>query len=214
MTLAYLTPAKPQERQLTRGIEPTRRHKRDASGRVDRWYVARVHPGMENIASKHLEEQAYGAFVPSHIPDGKTKTGAERAKLPLFPGYIFVKFDIAFDRWQPINSTRGVMHLLPQGRETPLAIPSEFVDRIQARMQAGDFKPAELTDILKALTPGDQIQIIDGPFAGFPGSFEKLRGRGLELIVMIFGRATPVLLEPRQVRLPELAEKDSTKLAG
>ena len=185
------------------GAQTTGRHKRDASGREDRWYVVRVHPGQERVAATHLEQQAYGAFVPTYTPDGKTKTGKGRTRLPLFPGYIFAMFDIAFDRWQPINSTRGVMHLLPLNRETPLPIPTEFVERIMARVEAGDFEPEELEDILSIYTKGQEVQIVGGPLAGFPGTVAKRRGKALELLVLIFGRATPATVSVEDVARPQ-----------
>ncbi len=186
---------------------PPIRRNRDASGREDRWYVARVHPGQERVAVENLERQAFGAFVPSYLPEGKTKTGQERARLPLFPGYVLVQFDIAFDRWQPINSTRGVMHLLPQGRETPLPIPSAFVERIRDRMEAGDFDPEEVEDILALFTPGLAVEIIDGPLASFPAVVKMQRGRQLELLVSLFGREVPTTVSVESLKRPESACK-------
>lgn len=182
--------------------------------REDRWYVVRVHPGCELVAARHLEEQAYGAFAPTFTPEGKTKEGKPFARKPLFPGYIFAKFDIAFDRWQPINNTRGVMHLLPQSRETPLPIPTSFVERIRDQVEAGDFEPEQLEDILKEFVPGLPVEIVNGPFFGFPGVVSRRKGKVIEVEVALFGRPTPVRVGVEDLKRPKpAAEAEPCKIA-
>lgn len=198
---------------MTRSSQSNRR---DASGREDRWYVARVHPGAERIAEENLVAQGFGVFCPVVTPDRKTKTGATPAKIPLFPGYICIMFDIAFDtNWPAINNTRGVKRLLPTMRERPIAISTAFVEHIMARVDAKDFEPDEVGDIISRFVVGHEYRIVDGPFASFPGVFTGRTGDSLNLEAMIFGRPTPITLAVDQVeRPPAPAEPCNSNKAG
>lgn len=46
-------------------------NKRDASGREDRWYVARIHQGAKQVPKENLRAQAFGVFCPMVTPDRK-----------------------------------------------------------------------------------------------------------------------------------------------
>ena len=176
---------------------------RNPHGREDRWYVARVHPGQERIAEENLTAQAFGVFCPMATPDKSTKTGGTPAKRPLLPGYIFIRFDIAFDlNWPAINNTRGVKRLLPTTQERPIPIPTAFVEHLMARVEAKDFEPEEIADIIARFVIGQEYQILDGPFSTFPGVFTSAVGEAVNMEVMIFGRATPVTLGLDQVEHP------------
>ncbi len=171
--------------------------------REDRWYVARTLQHGERVAEENLKNQAFGVFLPMWTPDRTTKTGKAPAQIPLFPGYILVQFDIAFDtNWPAINNTRGVKRLLPLNRERPIPIPDAFVERIRKRVVAGDFEPDEIEDIVARFTEGLVVDIVAGPFAGFSGQFQRRRGADLEFLVDIFGRQTPVTLALDQVEHP------------
>lgn len=177
--------------------------RRDASGREDRWYVARVHQRAELMAKEQLENQAFEVYVPMETPDRTTPTGKAAMAMPLFAGYILIKFDVAFDtNWPVINNTKGVKHLLPVNREQPLPIPTAFVERIRKAEEAGAFEPDQIEDILARFVEDQDVAIVGGPFAGFTGSFRRRRGIDLELLVSCFGRKTVATLTLDQVERP------------
>jgi transcriptional antiterminator RfaH len=39
--------------------------------------------------------------------------------LPLFPGYLFVAFDIGKDGWRKVNSTYGITRIVTLGNAPP-----------------------------------------------------------------------------------------------
>lgn len=58
-----------------------------------------------------------------------------------------------------------------------------------------------LLDVEDPITIGETVRVADGPFASFPGVIEEFdQSRGMvKVAVSIFGRATPVELELRQI---------------
>lgn len=90
------------------------------------------------------------------------------AMRPLFPGYIFVAFDVTRGFWRTINSTYGITRLVSLGKE-PTAVPLDLVSQLMLRCDAkGKLLPPKL------LKPGDQVMLTKGPFANFVAEVETI----------------------------------------
>jgi transcriptional antiterminator RfaH len=82
------------------------------------WACVQTYGACERKAVTHLRRQGFEAFSPFYIkpPHTVKKHGAKDA--PLFPCYAFVEIvDDPAIRWQPINSTFGVIRLLTNRSE-------------------------------------------------------------------------------------------------
>ena len=62
----------------------------------DAWYLAQVKPQSSQIAERNLHRHGFETFLPRHNVIGKSSGRFVTQPLPLFPGYIFVAFDIDF----------------------------------------------------------------------------------------------------------------------
>ena len=137
-----------------------------------RWYVAQVLSQKEGYAAEHLARQGFQTFFPrfSRAPSRAGKRGAVLA--PLFPGYIFVKFDIKADRWLAVNSTRGVIRLVGPRLSAPSAVSADLIALLMSRCSGGILD--KLPDYIRA---GDHIQISAGPLAGQIAQIESFDDR-------------------------------------
>ena len=99
---------------------------------------------------------------------------------PLFPSYLFVHMNVRAVRWQAINSTLGVKHLLSQN-ERPLALPGGFVDSLRAAATVDGTVNSMLT-----LKSGDRVEIIAGPFASKIGELLHLDDCGRVAVLLDF----------------------------
>lgn len=156
---------------------------------TDRWFVVQIKPNGTRLARENLGRQGFEIFAPERL-EGR----AERRK-PLFPGYLFVRFDPMASGWQAIRSTRGVTRLLTTQRHAPAPMPDGFVAALMAQCDAeGVFLPAERMD------PGDRVRIASGPFADLIGRIEKLDANGrLTVFVELLGQVTRTEVEARRV---------------
>ena len=121
------------------------------------------------------------------------KIHAERKFLP---GYVLVKMEMTDPGFVLIKNTPKVTGFLGADNK-PMAIPEEEAMRILNQVKDGVERP--VPSIIYEI--GEQVKVIDGPFASFQGEVEEVDGERsrLKVGVSIFGRKTPVELEFQQV---------------
>jgi len=144
-----------------------------------RWYVAQVLSQKEGYAAQHLARQGFQTFCPRF---NRTRSHARKRDTvlsPLFPGYIFVKFDIEVDRWLAVNSTRGVIRLVGPRLSAPSAVSKELIDLLMSRCSDG-----VVTRLPEYIQPGQRIQITAGALAGQIATIEALDDRGRVRILL------------------------------
>ena len=185
------------------------------------WYVLRVQSSREEKIKENLEKRVKARgletlfdrmVIPTETVQ-EIKGGKKRErKRKVYPGYLYLEVDTNEDnsegaeqRWK-ING--DAYHLI---RETP-----GVGDFVGDRNQPVPMSEEDVKKILKISTPsepgddtvmkiefnkGDAVKVKDGPFDGFEGNVEDVdpeKGR-IQVVVTIFGRATPVELEYWQV---------------
>jgi transcriptional antiterminator RfaH len=124
------------------------------------WYALYTKPRQEDRAAENLS--AWG--VSSLSPKMKARGGSSFFA-PLFPGYIFARFDVN-TMLGKIRFTRGISHIVSFGGQ-PAALANEIVDAIRSRIDSkGIVKQAN------QFQPGDAVVIHSGPMRDFEGVFE------------------------------------------
>ncbi len=135
---------------------------------MDRWYVVQSHPRAETKALEHLRRQGYDAYLPRYLKRRRHARRIETIAAPLFPRYLFVRFDVETVRWRAIRSTLGVTHLVCQG-DLPTPAPSGIVEGIRAREDERGYV-AMARDV--PFRKGEMVRICDGALADQLGLFE------------------------------------------
>src|SRR5690242_6449294 len=135
--------------------------------RCDRWYLVHTRPNGERKAIFNLDAQGFLTFLPQIEKTIRHARRLKTVRRPLFPRYLFVKFDIARDRWTSIYGTVGVAGLLSQA-DRPVPVPVGIVERLLARHEEG------ITRLDRGLTPGQRVRILYGPFADLTATLTRL----------------------------------------
>jgi len=170
-----------------------------------RWYVVNVYSGSEKKVANSMKEQAVLKKMEDKILDVlvpteevvEIKKGAKvSAERKFFPGYILVKMEMSDECWHVVKNTPRVSGFLGS-RNKPQPISDAEAERIIKQMEEGVERPQTVVDF----EVGEQIRVIDGPFASFVGVVEEVDAEKsrLKVSVSIFGRYTPVELEFSQV---------------
>ena len=170
-----------------------------------RWYVLHAYSGYEKKVADSIIDQADKHGISDHIEEVsvptqnivEVKRGVRiNSERKIFPGYILIKMKLNDDTWYIIKNTPKLSGFLgTKGKPIPISnaeakrITQQVIDGVERA------RPAVMYDV------GEQVKVIDGPFASFNGEIEQIdeEKARLRVAVSIFGRSTPVDLEYSQV---------------
>lgn len=171
-----------------------------------RWYVLHVYSGFEAKVAENIKEKARKQGLESKVEEimvpteevVEVKRGQRvNTERKFFPGYVLAKLDLDDNVWHLIKDTPKVSGFLGSGGNKPVPISEAEAQRIINQVQEGIDRPrpSVVYDI------GEEVKVIDGPFASFNGLVEEIdeEKAKLKVSVSIFGRSTPVELEYSQV---------------
>jgi transcriptional antiterminator RfaH len=160
------------------------------------WFLAQLKPNCAAIAERNLKRQGFQTFQPQEETTQPRNSKFVTAQRPLFPGYIFVAFDVARGLWRSVNATYGIARLVSFGQQ-PAVVPAEIVAQLQLRGDArGKLLPPP------RLQPGDPVMLTKGPFAQFVAEVETIAADQRVWVLMnIMGGQTRVAVKPDQLRV-------------
>src|ERR1035437_3207123 len=95
----------------------------DSAGDNRCWYAIRVQSRFESVVSMALRGKGYEEFLPVYRTRRRWSDRFKDVDLPLFPGYLFCRFDVT-GRLLPILTTPGLVSIVGAGR-TPVPVPDE-----------------------------------------------------------------------------------------
>ncbi len=174
-----------------------------------RWYIIHAYSGFENKVRDSILSEAerlgLSQLVEAVEVPVETVTEVKRGKKvqverKFMPGYVLAKLAMNDDVYHLVKNTAKVTGFLgSSGKPQPIS-EGEAARYFGAREQAAA-APRQKVSVDYEI--GDQVKVLDGPFASFNGlveelDFEKSR---VKVSVSIFGRATPVELDFEHVEL-------------
>ncbi len=174
---------------------------------MSRWYIIHAYSGFENKVRDAIMADAarlgLEALVDSVEVPTETITEVRRGKKvqsekKFFPGYVLAKLSMNDDVYHLVKNQPKVTGFLgSMGKPQPIS-EAEAARILNTKEEAA---AAPKQKIRVDYEIGDQVKVLEGPFASFNGVVEELdfdRSR-VKVSVSIFGRATPVELEFEQV---------------
>ncbi len=129
------------------------------------WFVCRTRVWEERRAEYFLNEKGFEVYLPKMEAQRVIGTRAVVMEKPLFPNYLFVRFnkevETGFVRW-----TKGVVKILPESI-APFAVDDQVVESIRLLAQKDGVIRKQ------ALKKNDKVRIVQGPFKELLGIFEE-----------------------------------------
>lgn len=168
-----------------------------------KWYVVRVQSNREkSVSEKLIKEGEKGDLVGKIgrviVPMEKTffmKNGKKvmREKV-MYPNYIFVETNAIGELKYFIKGLKGVSGLLTNKDGVVQPLTQVEVDKM-----LGEYQISKEKEISNTFIVGEEVKILDGPFATFNGFIEEINGQKVKVSVLIFGRKTPIELNVLQI---------------
>jgi len=151
------------------------------------WFILQFKSNSQHIAAKNLTRQGFETFLPLHDTTSRRTSRFINTSKPLFPGYMFIKFDRTESVWHKINSTYGVSRLITFNSILK-PIPTIFVDHLMKRYDlSGKLLP------IQKLKKGDHVTVLKGPFANFIATVEKYEAdQRIWILMDLMGRKTKI----------------------
>ncbi len=174
---------------------------------MSRWYIIHAYSGFENKVRDAIladaERLGLEALVDAVEVPTETVTEIRRGKKvqserKFFPGYVLAKLKMTDDVYHLIKNQPKVTGFLGASGK-PQPITEAEAARILNTKEEAAAAPKQQVRVDYEI--GDQVKVLEGPFASFNGIVEELdfdKGR-VKVSVSIFGRPTPVELEFEQV---------------
>jgi transcriptional antiterminator NusG len=140
------------------------------------WYVLHTKSRFENVVNEGLIKKSMEVFLPKVQVRSRRRDRKVMIRVPLFPGYLFVKTNLDPGEHLEIVKTAGVVRIIGN-KEGPISVPSDTIDSLKI-MVKGDNTVTTGTRFGK----GDRVIVVDGPFAGVIGTFARYRGKGRVIV--------------------------------
>ena len=182
-----------------------------------KWYVLHTYSGYEKrvktnvesrVVSFGLEDKIFQIEVPMEEVDKHTDKGKKVITRVRVPGYVLIRMWPDEDARRIVRETEGVTGFVgptkdpaPLSRKEVVAMLAPMIAS-EALKKAGDKPAAAKKRVVEvSYAVGDQVTVIDGPFATMAAVVSDVEPTTQKLIVLvsIFGRDTPVELGFHQV---------------
>ena len=182
-----------------------------------KWYVLHTYSGYEKrvktnvesrVTSFGLEDKIFQIEVPMEEVDKHTDKGKKVITRVRIPGYVLIRMWPDEDARRIVRETEGVTGFVgptkdpaPLSRKEVVAMLAPMIAS-EALKKAGDKPAAAKKRVVEvSYAVGDQVTVIDGPFATMAAVVSDVEPttQKLTVLVSIFGRDTPEELGFHQV---------------
>ena len=132
------------------------------------WYALQVRTRKEAYVASQIQGQGFECLLPTYKSIRKWSDRVKELEQPLFPGYLFCRFD--FQNRRSVITTPGVLQIVGFGR-TATPVADEEIRGLQ--LAASSDMPKQPWPYLEI---GQRVQVIYGTLTGLEGILVNVKG--------------------------------------
>lgn len=181
-----------------------------------RWYCVRTLWGQDIRADIQIRLGGFEVFAPTlwkppvvarRMPNGSMRPARDAVIKPLFPRYLFAKFNVAEPDWRAIRGMPGVDEILSAHPEAPLPVPESALEAVRSLCAPNDcvYPPgwswSHQAPVQTPLQAGCRLRVLYGPLADHIGICQISDGKRVQLLLEILSRAVTVKVAQADVEV-------------
>ena len=133
------------------------------------WYVLHTRSRFEAKVNEGLLRKSKTVFLPKVLVRSKRRDRKQMIRVPLFPGYIFVRTDLHPVERLDILKTAGVVKFVGN-MDGPVHVPDTTIASLQVMVSTDSPVTAG-----RQMHTGDRVVVVQGPLTGVVGRFMRYR---------------------------------------
>jgi len=170
------------------------------------WYVIQANAGQEKMAHTAIKKLKFEIWFPTYVRVVSHARRIEQVERPLFPLYLFARFDRDEDDYGSIQRAVGVHCILGarRGKEKkPIPVPTWVITALQeAAANNGGHVELEGPPPPR-FEQGAKVRILEGPFVDWMGLVDRDHHHRVRVLLDIWGRETALVLDRESLAATE-----------
>jgi len=166
------------------------------------WYALQVRSRKEGYVASQIQGQGYECLLPTYKSVRKWSDRVKEVEQPLFPGYLFCRFD--FESRRPVITTPGVLQIVGYGR-TAISVSDEEIQSLQLAVSSGI--PKQPWPYLEV---GQRVRVNYGTLSGLEGILVNVKGNHRVILsVTLLQRSVAMEVETSWLSVVKEATQES-----
>ena len=166
------------------------------------WYALQVRSRKEGYVASQIQGQGFECLLPTYKSIRKWSDRMKEIEQPLFPGYLFCRFD--FQNRRPVITTPGVLQIVGYGR-TAVSVSDEEIQALQ--LAAASEMPKQPWPYLEV---GQRVRVNYGTLSGLEGILVNVKGNHrVVLSVTLLQRSVAMEVETSWLSVVKEETRDS-----
>lgn len=144
-----------------------------------KWYAVHTRSRFEQKVHGGITGKSIEAFLPRVQVMSRRRDRAKKIFVPMIPGYVFVRFDMAPERYWDIIKTTGVVRMVSFRGEP---VPADDEEMASLMILDGTDRTVQNSAYINK---GDRIMIMEGPLRGLVGFYVRRKGQSGKVVVSV-----------------------------
>lgn len=175
-----------------------------------KWYVVQTNPRTEFAVEKAIKGLDFETLLPLCSWERHHNHRLERVSGPLFPCYLFARFDVVSDPWVAIirtNGQHGARAILGAAENAgiPQPVPEPVMAEMRRMLDAHQGEIRLHSGRKHRFHRGEAIRVLNGPFSGLRGIVERDQRARVKCLLDIFSRQTEICFPRESIALAATA---------
>ena len=158
------------------------------------WYALHTRSNFEQRVAGELASKGFENYFPAYDETHQWKDRKKKVAVPLFPGYVFVRFADSPELRLPVLHTPGVVRILGNGGVIE-AVPAEEIEAVQGLLRAN--VPYHAHPFLRE---GVRVRVKRGALQDLEGTLVRFKNRArLVISVALIAQSVAAEVDIRDV---------------